>query len=511
MPRRYTGKSISPPKGQQIRIPDYEPSHRQSKFHSSLAYETLYGGAAGGGKTAALCAEAITSALEQDNTAVYIFRRTLKELSQSVYEEIMRQISPYQNLPDKQKQIRITYNGQESRFKFSNGSIIQLAYLDAIADRYRYQSAQIQVLLIDELTHFLEEDYDYLKTRVRPSVEGQRCRVMAATNPGGIGHAWVKEYFIDAGESETILEGLGDRTKQFIPAKVDDHPIESFRNSYRQTLQAIRDDNLRAALLDGSWDSFQGQVFREWKPSRHILTREQFLETVDLRGCRKFVGFDWGWRDPAVAIWVAMAPENEEGVRHLYAYREIHQTETTPERWAAQLKEIFNDEEVEWIAMPHDTYQHHLGNKTVASVFTAPQFRLPVRPVQSLARGARMNRQAIMHQALSDAPDGLPYLQVHEQCSNLIRTLPGLPYSDNIPEEIDSKADDHDYDSVSYALSLMRETGAFIIDPRRPSGEVNVNWSNTKVEVTPQEYQYNFKGLGKVLKGNKDERSWHYR
>lgn len=423
----------------------------------------------------------------------------------------MRQISPYQNADDRSKKILISYNGQESRFKFTNGSIIQLAYLDAVADRYRYQSAQIQVLLIDELTHFLEEDYDYLKTRVRPSSEGQRCRVMAATNPGGIGHGWCKEYFIDAGEAETLLPAKGDRYKQFIPAKVDDHPIESFRVSYRQTLQAIKDDNLRSALLDGSWDSFQGQVFREWKPSIHILDREQFLKRVDLRECRKFVGFDWGWRDAAVATWIAMAPENKWGVRHLYAYREIHQTETTPENWARQIAEIISTEEIEWVAMPHDTYQHHLGNKTVAGVFTSPEYRIPVRPVQSLARAARMNRQATMHQVLSLSPDGEPYFQVHENCKNFIRTLPGLPYSDTIPEEIDHKASDHCYDSCSYALSLMRETGAFIIDPKRPNPTLSVNWKDEALKADSRAVTYDLNNLGKALSEKKDNREWQYR
>lgn len=497
---------------QVVKIPDYQPSARQTKFHASRAYETVYGGAAGGGKTAALCAEAITSALEQPNTAVFIFRRTLKELSQSVYEEIMKQISPYQAIPDDKKDITISYNGQDSKFKFSNGSNITLAYLDAVADRYRYQSAQIQVLLIDELTHFLQDDYEYLKTRVRPSSEGQRCRIMCATNPGGIGHSWVKSYFIDATEPEVPLEDpVTGFSRLFIPARVEDHPIESFRLAYKQTLLAIRDDNLRSALLDGSWESFQGQVFREWKPSTHILTRDQFVKEVDLHECKKFIGFDWGWRDPAVASWIAMAPVNAAGVRHFYLYRAIHVTETTPERWAEMLQEIIDDEPVEWIALPHDAYQHHLGDKTVAGTFTSPQYRLPVRPVQSLSRGARMNRQATMHQVLHDASDGIPYLRVHEQCRDFIRTVPGLPYSDTIPEEIDSKADDHDYDSVSYALSLMRDSGAFIVDPKRPEAGVSVNWKNTKVEILPAEYQYDFKSLGRTLKGDKDSRDWRYR
>src|SRR5580698_9848400 len=100
----------SRPKPQKIALPTYKPSERQVKFHVTDSFETLYGGAAGGGKTAALCAEGITSALEREGTHVYIFRRTLKELKQSVYEEIMKQIAKYQNLPMSRK--AVLPNGQ---------------------------------------------------------------------------------------------------------------------------------------------------------------------------------------------------------------------------------------------------------------------------------------------------------------------------------------------------------------------------------------------------------------
>lgn len=32
----------------QIQVPDYTASPRQTKFHTSSAFETMYGGAAGG-------------------------------------------------------------------------------------------------------------------------------------------------------------------------------------------------------------------------------------------------------------------------------------------------------------------------------------------------------------------------------------------------------------------------------------------------------------------------------
>lgn len=503
-----------------IRIPDYEPSVRQTKFHNSLAYETLYGGAAGGGKTAALCAEAITSALEAPTTYIYIFRRTLKELKLSVYEEIQRQIAPYQNLPDARKEIIISYNGEESRFKFSNGSFIQLAYLDTVGDRYRYQSAEIHLLLLDELTHFLEDDYEYLKTRVRSIDPKKRCRIMAATNPGGVGHGWVKERFIENSTPEIeylpehpYLDPETKVTRMFIPAKVSDHPVSSFRESYTRTLQAIADDNLRSALLDGNWHAFEGQVFREFKPSTHILTREDFLQTVDLSTCLKFIGFDWGWRDPACATWIALdkSYSSQTGIAPLYIYREIYQNETTPEAWAKQIKEITDLEPVEWIALPHDCYAHHFGDKTIAEVFSSPKYgyNLPIRPVHSLQRGARMNRQALLHQLLSPAPDGFPYLQVHEQCRNFIRTLPALSYSESVPEEIDHKADDHSYDSATYCLSMMREVGALVINPHDPAQKNrNPTQSFMVDEQTGKPLGLHY-DPGKALKG-RITRDWRY-
>lgn len=492
-----------------IRVPDYTASQRQSKFHTSSADETLYGGAAGGGKTAALSAEAITSALEASGTFVYVFRRTLKELRQSVYQEIMKQLAPYLSVPDTKQPVKISYNAQESQFKFSNGSVIQLAYLDTVADRYRYQSAEIHVLLIDELTHFLQDDYEYLKTRVR-STDNRRTRIMAATNPGGVGHGWVLDYFVDIKDEngdtvnqqpEILYEAPSGLSRIFIPAKVSDHPIESFKISYTRTLNAISDPQLRAALLDGDWHTFQGQVFREWRPSKHVLSREEFLETVDLTECRKFVGFDWGWRDPAVASWIALSSGGK-----LYLYREIHQTETTPEDWARQIKEIIDEEPIQWMALPHDAYNHHLGDKTIAEVLS--KAHIPVRPVHSLQRGARMNRQALLHQLFADDLDGTPTLRVHEQCKHFIRTVPYLTYSDTIPEEIDSNADDHDYDAATYALSLLHASGALIINPKAPERQLKAPVSyNVDEHGNMPEYHYD---IGNALKPKDRSRDWRY-
>jgi hypothetical protein len=209
----------------QIKVPDYTASERQTKFHSSIAFETLYGGAAGGGKSAAIVAEAVTYCLEHSGARVYIFRRTIPELKQSILPEVYKQCADYMNIAGGLK-----YNAQDRRFEFKNGSTIQLAYLETEADKYRYQSAEIHLLMFDELTHFLQDEYEYLKTRVR-GTGGYPLKVMSATNPGNIGHGWVKAYFIDVTQPEMLHTDRQGRTRIFIPAKVSDHPSAQFVKS----------------------------------------------------------------------------------------------------------------------------------------------------------------------------------------------------------------------------------------------------------------------------------------
>lgn len=463
-----------------LNIPDYSPGGRQVKFHTSECFETLYGGAAGGGKTAALCAEAITSAIEMENVHVYIFRRTLKELQQSVYNEIMAQIAKYQNLPTDRKasledgrKLTISYNSQKSIFNFSNGSFIQLAYLDSVADRYNYQSAEIHVLLIDELTHFLEDDYEYLKTRLR-SAEYPRCRVMACTNPGNVGHGWVKERFIKSKHKEIRLVAEKPYTdpetglaRVFIPAKVTDHPSQAFKDSYLQVLNAIQDEQLRSALRDGDWDVFEGQVYTEWDKDLHSIPKLP----IDLELCTKYIGFDWGYNDYASAIWLAVAPESQDGVKHIYAYREIYDRQKTPTWWANEIASIIRSEPIEYMILPHDCFSHLGGNQTIAR--TLQDAGIPTIRADSQSHGAKMHRQALLHQLLEASPDDKPYLQITKNCENIIRTLPDLPYSETKPEEISERSEDHAYDSLTYGLMVVTDGETWIYNPegpRKPQG-----------------------------------------
>ena len=85
---------------------------------------------------------------------------------------------------------------------------------------------------------------------------------MAATNPGNIGHAWVKSYFIDIAPSETVYERTlpsGEVvTRQFIEAKVTDQPDHAFHKDYTRWLESNTNPDLDRELLVGDGARFAG-------------------------------------------------------------------------------------------------------------------------------------------------------------------------------------------------------------------------------------------------------------
>lgn len=474
-----------------VRIPDYSPSERQRKFHESTAFETFFGGAAGPGKSTALCADAINMCLRYPGHRCFFFRKTLKTLMQGTLPVFMQQLAQYNNLPDTAKAtlpdgkpLTIKYNGQWSIWRFSNGSFVQFAYLNTLADIYNYSSIEMHWLGFDELTQFTEEEYTFLKTRVRSGDAGRPLQVKAASNPGDIGHNFVKERFIESVnpdihyipevnyeewfEDEDTHERYAE-TRVFIPAFVQDNPNEQIKREYKRKLNAISDQQLRLALLKGDWNTFMGRVYTEWDKDIHTI--DELPEGLKLEDCKKFIGFDWGYHDPAVATWFAYAPEDIYGERHIYAYREIHETGKSPRWWAKKIASIMGIDQntgdaklepVEYMILPHDCFSHQGGGRTIASRFE--EFNVPFVRADSQSHAAKMHRIALMHDLLKKGDNGVPYLQyLKSKCRNNIATIPNLPYSKSRPEEIDDKAPDHCFDSSTYALMVMEDPEAWIM------------------------------------------------
>lgn len=435
----------------QIKVPDYTPSERQTAFHTTKADEKLYGGAAGGGKTAAIVAESVTLALEYPGIPINLFRRTIPELNKTIKPELIKQTHTYM------KAGHIAYRAQgdaehEGRtYVFDNGSSITLNYLDNDSDMFRYQGAEMPVIGVDELTQFPLSWIEYLITRNRTSNPNWPVMFMAGTNPGGVGHGWVKERFIDAAEwgkvFDVVLPDGEKKTRVFIPAKLDDHPDERFKKDYNKQLQSISDPNLRKALRYGDWDLFSGQVFTEFSRSTHVI------DPFDIPShWQRWRAMDYGNKNSVG--WFALDPQTDR----VYMYRE-YRTETfvdIPTK-SRNILQFEAGEDVSYgLADPaiwNGQGDHNTG-KSVAEMFEANGVKwIP-------ANNDRMAGLAAVHDRLGIKEDGLPGLQIFSTCLSTIRTVPSLPYDRYKVDDVDTKADDHDYDMLRYALIGMKKKAA---------------------------------------------------
>ena len=110
-----------------------------------------------------------------------------------------------------------------------------------------------------------------------------------ATNPGNIGHAWVKALWVD----KTPPSGF-ERAEQYDPgdydfvrARLEDNPVYANDVNYRKTLEALP-EQWRKAFLDGDWSVFAGQYFDVFEIGRHTAR----VEEMQFAGVVAAVDFD---------------------------------------------------------------------------------------------------------------------------------------------------------------------------------------------------------------------------
>lgn len=446
---------------------------KQQVAFDSEATEILYGGAAGGGKSHLMRMAAITWCSEIPGLQVYLFRRIRDDL----VKNHMEGPSGFREFLAGWVEcgfVKIV----EDEIRFWNGSKIYLCHCKDEKDRFKYQGAEIHVLLIDELTHFTDKIYRFLRNRVRmvgiaipEKYKATFPRIVCGANPGGIGHQFVKMTFIDGVEPTKVYrapDSEGGMLRQYIPARLVDNPSMTTHDpGYEARLSGLGSETLVKAMRDGDWDIVEGAFFDVFDRRRHVV---QPFEVPEHWLC--FRSGDWGSAKPFAFGWYAVASDDfttPSGVliprgalvkyREWYGCKKDNEGKFIPD---VGLK-------MDATAVGRGIAARDLGDKISYGVLDPAAFATDGGPSiaerlftgggvlfgradnkRVTARGAMGGWDQLRGRLIGDE-DGNPMLFFFSTCIHSIRTIPALQHDEDRPEDLDTGAEDHAADETRYA------------------------------------------------------------
>ena len=457
----------------------WQPQPKQIRFMERPEYECLYGGAAGGGKSDALLIEALRQVHIPHYRGI-IFRKTYPQLT----ELIDRSQALYSLAFPKAR-----YNESKHCWIFPSGAKIFFGSMQHSKDKTNYQGKRYDFIGFDELTHFTWEEYSYMFSRNRPSKkpkskEKTRCYIRASTNPGGVGHGWVKARFIDAAEPGTPIVEMVDvrmpdgstktikRDRIFIPATVFDNKALLDDNPDYLGSLALLPEKERNALLYGDWDTFQGQYFTQFRTTpdhadckqagitveeakaqgrwTHVI--EPFdLNAQDKRGWTICRSYDFGYAKPFSCAWWAVDYDGTlYRIMEMYGCTEIPNegVKWTPDKQFEEIAKV--EREHPWLKgkQIHGVADPAIwdASRGESIADTAIKYGVYFTPGDHERIAGWMQ----CHYRLQFDENGYPRMYVFSNCKGFIRTIPLMMYDQTKPEDLDSDLEDHIADEWRY-------------------------------------------------------------
>ena len=414
---------------------DLSVTPKQKKFIDASEDEVLFGGAAGGGKSYGQMVDALLFALKYRGSKQLVLRRTFAELDKSL---IRLSLSLFP------KEI-YTFNSSSHTGKFKNGSCVDFGYCATENDVYQYQSAEYDVIRFDELTHFTEAQYVYLISRVRGANSFPK-QIKSSTNPGGVGHGWVKKRFVDAGKRGTGFVGEDGMKRIFIPSLLDDNGFLAKGDpKYKERLLALPERE-KKALLYGDWNIFEGQYFTEFRQDLHVIAPFEIPRTW-----RKFRTIDYGL-DRLACLWIAVSPESD-----FYVYREYCESGLAISAAAkAILERSPAAEEIYATLAPPDLWNRTQESaKTKASLFS--EYGINFTKTSNDREAGWLS----LKELLCLGESGKPRLRIFSQCSEIIKCLPALTVDKIHPS--DCATEPHE---ITHAPDALRGFAIFYARPK---------------------------------------------
>lgn len=423
--------------------PQQGPQH--ALVHCPIT-EILFGGARGGGKTDGVLGKwAIKASMYRRGFNAVFFR---KEMPQQ------------DDLIDRAKEIYspcgAQWQEQKRLFLMPGGGRIRFRPLENTLDAEKYQGQNLSDAAVEEAGNYaLPGPIDRLYGCLRSSA-GVPVQLILTANPGGPGHQWIKQRYIDpAPTGMRILERklTNGRTHRavYIPSRVENNQILLAKDpDYVSRLYLVGSENLVKAWLEGDWSVIEGAYFPEFSMERHVVAPFEIPPHW-----ARIRAMDWGSAKPFCVLWFAVS---DGGVAHIprgaiVCYREWYGWSGEPNVGCKMTArdvgdgirklergEKMSDEVLDPAAFSED------GGPSIAERMDL-NFRR--------ADNARVSRSGaiggwdqVRERLVGE--NGKPMLYLFPTITHLIRTLPALQHDEHRAEDVDTDSEDHAADALRY-------------------------------------------------------------
>jgi len=436
----------------------------QTQYLASSEREVLYGGAAGGGKSYATLADPLRSLNHKEFSGLLV-RHTTEELRELIQKS--QELYP-KAIPG------IKWSERKSQWVTPRGGRIWMSYLDKDQDVMRYQGQAFNYIAFDELTQWATPfAWNYMRSRLRSAAPELGLYMRATTNPGSIGHQWVKKMFIDPSEPNksfwaTDIE-TGDRLeypkghtkggqplfkRRFIPASLFDNPYLADSGDY-ETMLLSMPEHQRKQLLEGNWDVNEGAAFPEFNRKIHVV------EPFDVpNGWTKFRACDYGYGSWTGVVWFAVSPSEQ-----LIVYREMYVTKVTATDLADMILEAESEDGTIRYGVLDSSLWHKRGDTGPSLAEQMIMKGCRWRP-SDRSKGSRVSGKNEVHRRLQvEEFTEEPQLVFFSTCTNCIAQIPSLPLDKRNPEDVDTNSEDHLYDALRYGIMTRPRSSLWDFNP----------------------------------------------
>jgi hypothetical protein len=442
---------------------------QQANLLNTTATEILFGGAAGGGKSFLTRVLSILWCVEIPGLNVFLFRRLYDDLIKNHVEGptgYRAMLAPWLNAKHPQSPLLAgrVCEMLQTEIRFWNGSKIFLCHLQHQKDITKYYGPEFHVLFIEEATQFTEFMIRFLRGRLRipdalkipdkykkPEAEWRDPKVpdyyfpraIYTSNPGGVGHAYLKRSFITGFKPLQLHKAPDDdggHTRMYVPAKVDDNPSVN-REQVKEQLRGLPPALVNALLL-GDWNAVVGAFFPEPGP-QHVVPNFQIPDYWP-----RFMSMDWGAcgeGDPFAIGWWTVSDGTYLPRGSLICYRRWYGRglpKVTAHMVALGIKEREQGEKIVARHAGGDILEKRGTGPSLFEIFAGEGIHFQRADMRRINGWAQVRERLV-------GKNGKPLLYWTEETSESLELLGNLQHDINNPSDI-APGDDHEADMIRY-------------------------------------------------------------